>query len=86
MVQPIGNEDFDVSIKIDSPIVATDANTSQGLMVLVDDRGFLTFALVTDEQYLAHRAQDSAGVTATVFNQASSTISQSHLSSAKQDR
>src|SRR6202167_2056948 len=29
VVQPIGNQDFDVSIKIDSPIVATDENTSR---------------------------------------------------------
>src|SRR5277367_737658 len=48
VVQPIGNDDFDVSIKIDSPIVATDAGTSQGLMVLIDDQDFITFALVTD--------------------------------------
>ena len=32
VVQPIGNVDFDVSIKIDSSVVATDASTSQGLM------------------------------------------------------
>src|SRR6266851_3887448 len=40
VVQPIGNEDFDVSIKIDSPIVATAVGTSQGLMVLADDQNF----------------------------------------------
>jgi hypothetical protein len=34
VVQTIGNEDFDVAIKIDSPLFATDGNTSQGLMVL----------------------------------------------------
>ncbi len=48
VVQAIGNEDFDVAIKIDSPLVATDGNTSQGLMVLSDDADFLTFALVTN--------------------------------------
>jgi hypothetical protein len=48
VVQSIGNHDFDVTIKIDSPIFATDANTSQGLMVLSDDRNFITFALQTD--------------------------------------
>jgi len=48
VVQTIGNQNFDVTIKIDSPIFATDANTSQGLMVLSDDRNFITFALQTD--------------------------------------
>ena len=48
VVQAIGNQDFDVSIKIDSPIVAADGNTSQGLMVLADNEDFLTFALTTD--------------------------------------
>ncbi len=72
VVQPIGNEDFDVSIKIDSPVVAADANTSQGLMVLIDDRDFLTYALVTDGTNISLTAHKvSAGVAATVFNQAS---------------
>ena len=48
VVQPIGDQSFDVSIKIDSPVVATDAGTSQGLMVLADDENFITFALVTN--------------------------------------
>jgi hypothetical protein len=48
VVQAIGAEDFDVAIKIDSPLFATDANTSQGLMVLSDNADFLTFALTTD--------------------------------------
>ena len=48
VVQTIGNQNFDVTIKIDSPIFAADANTSQGLMVLSDDRNFITFALQTD--------------------------------------
>ncbi len=48
VVQTIGNQNFDVTIKIDSPIFATDANTSQGLMVLSDDRNIITFALQTD--------------------------------------
>jgi hypothetical protein len=72
VVQPIGNNDFDVSIKIDSPIVATDAGTSQGLMVLADDVDFITFALVTDGtniSLIAHTV--SGGVATTVFDQAS---------------
>ncbi len=48
VVQAIGSEDFDVAIKIDSPLFATDANTSQGLMVLSDNTDFVTFALTTD--------------------------------------
>jgi hypothetical protein len=48
VVQEIGNQDFDVSIKIDSPLVATDTDTSQGLMVLADNEDFVTFALTTD--------------------------------------
>jgi hypothetical protein len=32
--QPVGNNNFDVSIKIDSVLVATEANTSQGIMAL----------------------------------------------------
>jgi hypothetical protein len=35
--QPIGNNNFDVSIKIDSVLVATEANTSQGIMALTTD-------------------------------------------------
>jgi hypothetical protein len=72
VVQPIGNNDFDVSIKIDSPIVATDVGTSQGLMVLADDLDFITFALVTDGTNISLTAHTvTAGVAATVYNQAS---------------
>ncbi len=48
VVQTISNRNFDVVIKIDSPLFATDANTSQGLMVISDDRNFVSFALQTD--------------------------------------
>src|SRR5580692_7647640 len=48
VVQPIGNQDFDISIKIDSRVVAADAGTSQGLIVLADDKDYITFALGTD--------------------------------------
>ena len=47
-VQPIGDVDFDVSIKIDSKMIATDPGTSQGLMVVADDRDFFTYGLATD--------------------------------------
>jgi len=71
VMQPIGNVDFDVSIKIDSPCVATDTGTSRGLMVLADDKDFITFALGTDGKNIslsAHRV--TGGVAATVFNDA----------------
>jgi hypothetical protein len=48
VIQTIGNADFDVAIKIDSPLFATDGNTSQGLMVLNGSADFITFALTTD--------------------------------------
>lgn len=72
VVQPIGDENFDVSIKIDSPIVATDAGTSQGLMVLVNDENFITLALVTNGTNLGLKVQTiAAGVATTVFEEAS---------------
>ncbi len=71
VVQPIGNVDFDVSIKIDSPVVATDTGTSRGLMVLADDKNFITFALVTDGKNISLSAHTvTGGVAATVFNDA----------------
>jgi cytochrome c len=71
-VQPIGNEDFDVSIKIDSPVVATAVGTSQGLMVLADEQNFITFALVTNGTNISLTAHKvSAGVAATVLDVAS---------------
>jgi hypothetical protein len=48
VVQAIGNQDFDVAIKIDMPLYATDANTKQGLMVMSGNQNFLTFALETN--------------------------------------
>jgi hypothetical protein len=72
VVQPIGDETFDVSIKIDSPVVATDVGTSQGLMVLADDENFITFALVTNGTNLGLSVQTiTKGVADTVFDQAS---------------
>src|SRR5271168_4834228 len=72
VLQPIGNENFDVSIKIDSLVVATDVGTSQGLMVLANDENFLTFALVTNGTNLSLSVQTiTNGVAATVFEQAS---------------
>jgi hypothetical protein len=65
VVQTIGNQNFDVTIKIDSPLFATDANTSQGLMVVTDDRNFITFALQTDGTKVGLSAHTVAGGVAT---------------------
>jgi hypothetical protein len=70
VVQPIGNLDFDVSIKIDTPILATDADTSRGLMVLADNENFSTFALMTNGTHLGLSVHTvSNGVAATVFEE-----------------
>jgi hypothetical protein len=72
VVQPIGDQSFDVSIKIDSPVVATDVGTSQGLMVLADDKNFITFALETNGTNLGLSVQTiTEGAAATVFEEAS---------------
>ncbi len=72
VVQPIGNQNFDVSIKIDSPVVATEAGTSQGLMMLADNENFVTFALVTNGNNLGLTVQSiTDGDAATVFDEAS---------------
>jgi Chitobiase/beta-hexosaminidase C-terminal domain/Bacterial Ig-like domain (group 2) len=61
VVQAIGNQDFDVAIKIDSPVVATDGNTSQGLMVLTDNQDFITFSLTTDGNKIGLNARTVTG-------------------------
>jgi hypothetical protein len=72
VVQPIGDQNFDVSIKIDSLIVATDVGTSQGLMVLADDKNFITFALGTNGTNLSLSVQTiTNGSPETVFEEAS---------------
>lgn len=48
LVQPIADVNFDVSIKVDSPAVATDADTAQGLMVVGDDKNYITFSVATN--------------------------------------
>jgi hypothetical protein len=67
VMQAIGNENFDVSIKIDSPVVAADAGTSQGLMALTDNQNFITFALTTDGTNIGLQAS-------TVTNGAATTV------------
>jgi hypothetical protein len=69
VVQAIGNEDFDVAVKIDSPLVATDGDTSQGLMVLSDNGDFLTFALATNGTTIGLNARTVVrGVATTVLD------------------
>jgi hypothetical protein len=48
VLQPIGNTDFDVSIKIDSKVGENDAGTSQGLIALSNNDDFISFALTSD--------------------------------------
>lgn len=65
VVQAIGNEDFDVAVKIDSPLVASDGNTSQGVMVLSSKGNFITFALTTDGTRIGLSARMVSGGVAT---------------------
>jgi hypothetical protein len=71
VVQPIGNKDFDVSIKIDSILVGTEANTSQGIIALSSNEEFVTFALATDGSTIgvtlsAHVVTDGVATTVVV--------------------
>ncbi len=69
VVQTIGKEDFDVAVKIDSPLVASDGDTSQGVMVLADNEDFLTFALTTNGTGIGLNARTVArGVATTVLD------------------
>jgi hypothetical protein len=69
VLQPVGDQDFDVSIKIDTPVVATDETTSRGLMVAIDNQDFITLALVTDGTNLGLKVQSMAhGAPATLMN------------------
>jgi hypothetical protein len=72
VVQPIGDVDFDISIKIDSALVATDASMSEGLMVLADKKDFITFAVGTNGTSISLSAHKvTGGVAATVFEDSS---------------
>jgi hypothetical protein len=68
-VQPIGNVNFDVSIKIDSTVVATNANTAEGLMVTSNATNYFTFGLMTDGTRIHLTVQTVvAGVATKVFD------------------
>jgi hypothetical protein len=69
VVQTIGKENFDVAIKIDSPLFATDGNTSQGLMILSESGDFISFALTTDGAKIGLNARRvTGGAATTVLN------------------
>jgi hypothetical protein len=65
VVQTIGNANFDVAVKIDSPLYGSDAGTSQGLMVISDSADYITYALVTNGS--------SVGLSANIVSQGSVT-------------
>jgi hypothetical protein len=65
VVQPVGNTNFDVSIKIDSTISAGDAGTKEGLMVISDTNNFVTYALAADGTTIRLSAEIVAGGVAT---------------------
>jgi hypothetical protein len=63
VMQPIGNVNFDVFIKIDSAAPATAVGTSEGLMVSADDQDFVTFAVATDGVHIGLKAFTVSGGT-----------------------
>ena len=72
VIQPIGNQNFDVSIKVDTPVIPADVGTSRGLMVVAGDQDFITYELATDGTNISLNAKQIAGGSATtVFNLAS---------------
>jgi hypothetical protein len=48
VMQAIGNYDFDVSIKLDSTLVASNEGTKEGLMAASDAAHFITFEVAAD--------------------------------------
>lgn len=64
-MQTIGNANFDVAVKIDSPLYGSDPGTSQGLMVISDNADYITYALVTNGS--------SVGLSASIVSQGSVT-------------
>jgi hypothetical protein len=67
VVQAIGSGNFDVSIKIDSTVAATDEGTKEGLMVVCDSKDFITFELATDGANIHLSAETVTGGVATVL-------------------
>jgi hypothetical protein len=48
VMQAIGNYNFDVSVKLDSKLIATNEGTKEGLMMTSDATHFITFEVAAD--------------------------------------
>jgi hypothetical protein len=72
VMQTIGNANFDVAVKIDSPLYGSDGGTSQGLMVISDSADYITYALVTNGSSVGLSANiiSRGSVTAVLSDQA----------------
>jgi regulation of enolase protein 1 (concanavalin A-like superfamily) len=80
LVQPVGNVNFDVAIKVDSAVVASDADTSSGLIVVADDKNYVTFGISTNGTNVTLSAhQVNQGTPATLFEHAGFTEYQNPL-------
>jgi hypothetical protein len=66
-MQAVGNYNFDVTIKIDSPIVAGNKGTKEGLMLAFDTTHFITFGLAADGTNLHLSAEAVTSGSATVL-------------------
>lgn len=64
-VQPIGNANFDISIKIDSTIAASAEGTKEGIMVISDANDLITYELAADGTNIHLSAEIVAGGVAT---------------------
>jgi hypothetical protein len=60
-VQPIGNVNFDISIKIDSTIAASAEGTKEGIMVISDANNLITYELAADGTNIHLSAEMVAG-------------------------
>jgi hypothetical protein len=77
-LQPIGNVNFDVYIKIDSTILAANAGTKQGLMVVSDPKNLISYELAPDGTNIHLSAEVVAnGVVTTVLDDQNFSQSQS---------
>jgi hypothetical protein len=66
VMQAIGNYNFDVAVKLDSPLVPTNEGTKEGLMVTSDAKHFITFGLAADGTTVHLSAETVANGLATV--------------------
>jgi hypothetical protein len=67
VMQVIGSYNFDVSIKIDSTLVATNKGTKDGLIVTSDATHFITFEMAADGTNIHLSAETVANGSATVL-------------------